>query len=89
VGYTLRTIAALILAPPVTFLGLAHFGPRNADWLWLVNIGLLVLAALVALRTSRWVLPVQLGVGLIYLLAAVPVLPFLALLAICTTGDCI
>ena len=89
VQYTLRTIAILLLAPPVTFLALAHFAPHNADWLWTVATGVAPLAALVALRTSRWALHVQLGVGLIYLLAAVKVLPILALLAACTAGNCI
>lgn len=79
----------LLLAPPITLLAMAHFAPREAGGLWIGGLILIAVAALVAIRSSRWSLPIQLGVGVVYLLAAVPLLPWLALLAVCTTGDCI
>ena len=87
--YTIRTIAVLVLAPPITFLGLGRFAPTDAPELWIVAICLLAVAALIALRTSRWALPVQLAVGLLYFLAAVPLLPLLFLFAACAMGDCL
>ena len=86
---TIRTIAALLLAPPVLLLAVAHLHVGSSDWHWLTAVGILALIALVAIGTSGWAMRAQLIVGSIYLLIAIPALPFLALLAECSTGNCL
>lgn len=88
-GRTILTCAIMLLAPPLLLYALAQAGAFHSA----VNGYALLAAAwatgIAALPTSGWPRDAQLMVGLAYTLAAIPVLPLLALLAVCTTGDCI
>jgi hypothetical protein len=89
-GRTLRTLAIMLLAPPLLLYALAQAGAFGhgaiADYALLATAWA---AGMAALPASGWRRDVQLIVGLAYTLAAIPALPFLALLAVCTTGDCL
>jgi len=89
VARTIRTLALLVLAPPILLLGVAHLELGSTDWHWLTAFGGVALIAAVAIRTSGWATRAQLSVGAIYLLIAIPALPFLALVAECSTGNCL
>jgi hypothetical protein len=91
---TLRTIAIMLLAPPLLLYALAQAGAfsPSANLSAVASYALLApawAAGMAALPTSGWRRQVQLIVGLAYTLVAIPALPFLALLAVCTTGDCL
>ena len=88
---TIGTIFVMILAPPLLLFALAHLS------LFAARAPLVAYAALIAIwaigigamLSSGWSRRVLVGVGVAYTLAAVPILPFLGLLAVCSTGDCI
>lgn len=90
---TFRTILIMLAFPPLVLLILAHAFPgslqTDSGWLiLLILIGSLV-TGMVAIGASGWRMQVRIGVALGYALAAIPVLPFMALLAVCSTGDCL
>lgn len=90
-GRTIRTVAIMLLAPPALLYALAHAGAFDtpsalAHYALLVSVWAIGMAAL---ARSRWPLDVKLVAGLAYSLAAVFALPLLALLAVCSTGDCL
>jgi hypothetical protein len=88
---TIRTVAIMVLAPPLLIYALMRAG-AFASHGPVIGYGALVLPwaiAMAGLVTSGWQKKVQASVGVAYTLAAIPVLPFLALLAVCTTGDCL
>ena len=88
---TWLTVAIMVLAPPVLLLSLAHLGAFISHSA-LVGYSALVAAWLLgiaALATSRWPRRTKVWVGVAYTLAAIPLIPFLGLLAVCSTGDCI
>lgn len=84
-------IVVMVLAPPVLIYALVRadafanlhpvigYGAFVAPW----AIGMAALAA------SGWPLKVKLWAGAAYTLASIPALPFIALIAVCTTGDCL
>jgi hypothetical protein len=93
-GRTIRTLVIMLLAPPLLLYALAQAGAFHSAAVDSAAAGYALLAAawatgITALLASGWPRDVQLKVGLAYTLAAIPVLPFLALLAVCTTGDCL
>lgn len=81
---TVRTLAILFAMPPVALLALAHLVRSDADAIWWIAAIAIATAAIAAIGTSGWSRPVQLIVGALYGLAAVPLLPLLGLLAACT-----
>ena len=91
IGRTIRTFAIMMLTPPLALLLLAHTGliPTrwgNADYavllaLWAMGIS--------AMAWSRWPLGVMLVVGIAYTILAIPALPLLGLVAVCSTGNCL
>jgi hypothetical protein len=87
---TARTAALMALLPPVLLVASAHAGALSHSALasWGILVGAWA-AAMAALATSGWSSRTGLLVGLAYTLAAIPLLPFLGLLAVCSTGDCL
>jgi hypothetical protein len=87
---TVRTLAIMLLGPPLLLYALAQAGAFGhspaADYALMAIPWAIGLAALI---TSGWPSPVRLWLGAAYTLAAMPALPFLALLAVCSTGDCL
>jgi hypothetical protein len=86
----LTVIAIMLLAPLLVLLGAAHLSLFSSSAV--VSYGVLVLAwavGMAALVASSWPQRIKWGLGIAYTLIAVPLAPFLALLAVCSTGDCI
>ena len=84
----------MLLAPPLLLLGLAHLGAFSHKANLGPAAGLMMLAGvwgvgMAALPASGWRLEVKIAAALAYTAAAVLFLPYLTLLAVCTTGDCI
>lgn len=91
---TVRTLVLMFVAPPLLLYALAQAGALSDPSDLGAAVAYALLAAIwaigmAALLTSGWRRGVKLGAGVAYTLAAIPVLPFLALLAVCTTGDCL
>jgi hypothetical protein len=88
--HTFRTLAIMLVTPPILFLlcALAFPGSMRSPWVTGTLIVLIGLTAAAALTTSRWPLRARLGAGALYLLCAIPVIPFLGLIAACSYGDC-
>jgi hypothetical protein len=84
-----RALILMLLAPPLVLLLWAHIvRPTYSGWDWaaVIMAGLLGLAGAATAPwrgTWKWVAAVIYGVLL------VPALPFAALLAVCSTGDCL
>jgi hypothetical protein len=89
--HTARTLAIMLLTAPLLLLPWAHVFPGSMRSAWVTGtlFALIGLAAVAALATSRWPLRARLGGGALYVLAAIPAVPFMALLAVCSAGDCI
>jgi hypothetical protein len=87
---TLRAIAVMLLPPAVLF-GLAHMVPGSlAEEMLVIPLMILLAGAgLAAVATSGWRRPVRIGVGVAYGLGSVAALPLLALVAVCSTGNCL
>ena len=89
---TARTIAVMVLAPPLLIYPLAHLGillttsPALRIWTILVAVWGVGMAALL---TSHWRGPIIVGVGAAYTLIAIFLLPLLALSASCMGGPCL
>jgi hypothetical protein len=82
----------MLLGPPVALLALAHSGVFEtyssdlivfATWIGAWALGI------TALLSSGWTRRAIMWVGVAYTIAAVPIIPFLGLLAGCSTGDCL
>jgi xanthine/uracil/vitamin C permease (AzgA family) len=87
---TARTLAILFVAPPVVLIALTQLVPSQAaGWIWYVVLAALGSLAVAGLRTSQWSDTTQVIVGILYIFAAIPMLPLLTLIAACTTGDCL
>ena len=84
-----RTLFLMIVAPPVLLLLFAHFAPRTWQTSWFSICLTAVVLGLAGIATSPWRLEVKLVLGLLYALAAVPIMPFLGLFASCSTGNCL
>lgn len=86
---SVRAVALMVVGPPVLLLLWAHaLRPlwSGSDWLALV---VAALSGLAALATAPWTNRVKSSVALGYILMAIVTLPYLGLLAICSTGDCL
>jgi len=87
-----RTAAALLLmlaAPPLLLLLWAHLlrpSWPSSDLIAVIAAGL---AGLAGLLSAPWPAKAKAAVGVAYTLLAIAALPFLGLLAVCSTGDCI
>jgi len=88
---TLRTLAIMLLMPPLVLVAWAHAlpGSMGSEWVALPLLIALIVAGLVAVATSRWPPSVKAVVAIVYALAAIPLLPFMTLVAVCSTGDCL
>ena len=86
-----RTFSIMFILPPLALLAAAHLTPGllSTDVVSIPFAMILMAAGLAAVATSGWPLPVRIGVGLTYGMVAIVSLPFLALLAVCTTGNCL
>jgi len=88
--HTLRTLAIMLVTPPILFLLCARIfpGSMRSPWVTGTLIVLIGLTAAAALATSRWPMRARFGAGALYLLCAIPAIPFLGLTAACSYGDC-
>ncbi|HEX8534300.1 MAG TPA: hypothetical protein VF662_09040 [Allosphingosinicella sp.] len=88
---TVRTIAAMVLAPPLFLLVLAQMGAFASRSPMIGYASMLGVWAIgmAALLSSGWERRMLIWVGVAYTIVAAPIIPFLGLLAVCSTGDCI
>ena len=79
----------MLLGPPLVLLFWAHVIRSSWPGLdWPVTI-LAGLVGLGGVAISPWAVKIKTGIGLAYLVASVATLPFVGLLAVCSTGDCL
>lgn len=81
----------MIALPPTLLFGAAHLGLFSSKS-GALSYGVLIAAwgcGMGAVSTSGWSRRTILVVGVAYTVAALAVLPFVSLLAVCSTGDCI
>jgi len=86
---TLLPFMLMLLGPPALLLLWAHLVRpiwQGSGVIALFAAGLLGVAGVVS---SPWSNRVQAVVVIVYILIAMVTLPFLSLLAVCSTGDCI
>jgi hypothetical protein len=82
-------LALMLLAPPLLLLAWAHLlRPMSPAWEWAALIGA-GLVGIAGAATGPWPEPTKLRVVVGYVLLALLTLPFLALFAVCSTGDCL
>lgn len=91
-GRTIRTIAVMLLGPPLILYLLAQvhilLSGSPAWWIATVLIAIWIMGV-AALRTSRWRTGVIILVGAIYTFGSAFVLPLMALSASCAVGPCL
>lgn len=89
---TFRTIAIMVLAPPLLIYSLAHLRIllTTSGELRIASILIAVWSVgMVALLTSTWRVSVIIAVGIAYTLACLFLLPMLTLSASCMVGPCL
>ncbi|MES2987232.1 MAG: hypothetical protein V4808_04945 [Pseudomonadota bacterium] len=84
---TVRALTVMLLAPPAVLLLWAHLIGFHRDWALLAII-LAGTAGLAGAVTAPWSDRVKTLIAAIYVIAAIPLVPLLSLVAVCTTGDC-
>jgi len=83
---SLRSILLMLFAPLLVLLVWAHLFPQ----IWFRAAEILAgFTGLVGVATSPWSKAEKLAAAAGYILLAVLAVPFLGLLAVCTTGDCL
>ncbi len=86
---TARSLLLMLFAPPAVLLLWAHTVRSSySGWEWpaVILAGLLGLAGV---ATAPWRSRFKIGVGIGYTALLFAALPFVTLLAVCTTGDCL
>jgi hypothetical protein len=89
VGRTIGALTLMLAGPPLLLLLWAQLiRPmwQSSEWIALLAAGLSGLAGVVS---TPWSNRVQAIVAVAYILVAVVALPFLLLVAVCSTGDCV
>ena len=86
---TLRALAVMFLLPPVALFGLAWLLPGLLSEVGILLLVIFATAGLAVVATSNWPRRVRIGVGAAYVVFSLTVLPFLGLMAVCSTGDCL
>ena len=84
-----RSVVLMVLGPPTVLLSWAHFLRSElvtSEWPALIFA---VMLGLVGVLTAPWRSEVKAALAVGYLLLAIPALPFIGLLAVCSTGDCL
>lgn len=86
---TLRSVAIMLFAPPLVLLFWAHLIRPNIagmDWYAIVLAGLVGFAGA---ASAPWSIGVKVSAAVLYICVCAATLPFIGLLAVCSTGDCI
>ncbi len=86
---TARTLAIMLLAPPLVLLLWAHFVRPVVSGLDVLAVLLAGIMGLAGVATAPWSARVKGTVAVAYIGLAVAALPFMTLLAVCSTGDCL
>jgi len=84
---SVRSLLVMLLGPPLLLLFWAHFIRDTwpgLDWPTMIVAGLV---GLIGIVTPPWGAKVEGGVGVAYLAIVIAALPFVGLLAVCSTGD--
>ncbi len=86
---SLRTLAIMLFAPPLVLLLWAHLVRPTISGLDLLAIFLAGAGGLSATATAPWSTRAKVIVAVTYIGLSILVLPFMTLLAVCSTGDCL
>jgi hypothetical protein len=84
-----RTLALMFAAPVAVLLIWAHLVRPVAPGLDLLAVAAALLIGIAGAATAPWAGRTKAIVATLYLVAAVPALPMLTLLSVCSTGDCL
>ncbi len=87
-GRSFAALAAMFMAPLLILLGAAHTDLLGEATAYPVMFAAWIMG-LAGVVISGWPIEARLIVGLIYTVLAFAALPFLTLLAVCTTGNCL
>jgi hypothetical protein len=85
----LRTLAVMVVAPPVVLLIWAHFLRPTFSGLDLLAVLCAGALGLIGVITGPWSGMTRTIVAVCYIVVSLAALPFLTLLAVCSTGDCL
>lgn len=86
---TARSLFIILLGPPLVLLFWAHLirpAWSRSDWLALIAAAL---TGVLGIATARWPEAVKLGAAGVWVAITILWLPYLGLIAVCTTGDCL
>ena len=86
---TARTLAIMLLAPPLVLFLWAHLIRPTASDLDLLAVFSAGIIGLAGAATAPWPAKIKAAVAVAYIGLAVGALPFVTLLAVCSTGDCL
>lgn len=86
---TLRTLAIMLLAPPLALLLWAHFIRPMASDTDVLAVFMAGIIGLAGAATAPWPATVRAAVAVAYIILAVAALPLATLLVVCSTGDCL
>jgi len=84
-----RTLALMLVAPPLVLLLWAHLIRPAASGFDVLAVLLAGSIGLAGAATAPWPDKTKAVVAVIYIGLGVFTIPFLALLAVCSTGDCL
>jgi hypothetical protein len=83
------SVSVALLGPPLVLIFWAHFvrlGPPETEW---PALCIAILVGLTGILAGPWRRRHKAIVGACYVVVAAVALPFLSLLAVCSTGDCL
>lgn len=86
---TSRSVALMILGPPLILFCWAHFIRPVMSGLDLFVYVLAGIVGLAGAASAPWSIKAKGAVAVLYICIFVATLPFIGLLAVCSTGDCI
>ena len=88
-------VVVMVLGPALVLFTYMHIydaligAPWRAGWLTVVAMALAIITGLVAVALFGWSPRTRIWIAGLYAAIAIPVVPFLAFFAQCSTGDCI
>jgi hypothetical protein len=86
---TARSIAIMIFVPPLLLLCWAHFIRPTISGSGYFAVFLAAIFGIAGVATAPWSAKAKVVVAILYIGLAVATLPWMTLLAVCSTGDCL
>jgi hypothetical protein len=88
---SLSAAVAMVMLPSLLLIAAAHTGlfASGSSPLTYAIFFLAWIIGMAAILSAGWPRRITVGLMVIYTIIGIPALPFAALLAVCSTGDCI